>query len=138
MLKDTLITVRNFEDTDPWYYPILNTSLQNLRDRDNQLADAIDAGGGLGGSLVDITGGASPSVNYLPSGWSFSRSGAGVYVITHNLGTTSYSVFPSIVSSSPLLISVNNKTSNTFTINMVNLGNASVDARFNCFIPRYG
>lgn len=47
---------------------------------------------GLGGTTV--YGGSvvsSAAVNF-PTGWSINHSGTGVYVITHNLGTTEYNV----------------------------------------------
>lgn len=70
--------------------------------------------------------------NILPTGWSATNPTLGTYTITHNLGTTSYSV---VASSDRTDISyISNVGSNSFTCKGVELGNinnpAAIDIRF--------
>lgn len=136
MLRDNLVTPRVFQETDPWLFSVLNTSLNTMKQRDEQLADAIDAGGGLGGVIIDITGG-TPTVLRMPAGWSVSKVGVGIYTLTHNFGVSSYTVFPGVVSATMANIFVSSLEVNSFTINTTNSAGAGVDVRFTCFVTRY-
>jgi hypothetical protein len=53
----------------------------------------------------------------LPSGWSSSRPSTGNYTVTHNLGTTNYSIIPSTTSTNCRWY---NKSSNSFDVNIYN------------------
>lgn len=136
MLRDNLVTPRTFLETDPWLFSVLNTSLTTMKLRDEQLADAIDAGGGLGGVIIDIVGG-TPTINRLPAGWSVSKVGTGGYQLTHNFGVASYTVFPGVVSSSLASITVSEISTNSFKVNTFDSVGAPVDIRFSCFVTRY-
>ena len=107
-----------------------------MKQRDEQLADAIDAGGGLGGVIVDVVGGV-PTINRLPSGWSVTKVATGVYTITHNFGVASYTVFPGVVSSSLASVSISDIFINSFKVNTFDNVGALVDIRFSCFVTRY-
>ena len=87
-LKDTLTEVRLYTEFDPYFYTVDNRPLQDLKERDDALADAID--GRV--QLIDITGAASPVTNKIPTGWTVTRNSEGNYTITHNLNSTAYSV----------------------------------------------
>src|SRR5262249_39554144 len=74
------------------------------------------------GGIVDPTGAAIS----LPSGWTSARSAKGNYVITHNFGTTDYSVNPTIDATADpthnIAITVLlSKGANSFTVNTINL-----------------
>ena len=139
MLRDNLTPPRYFEDSDPWLYTVLNESLVAMKDRDDQLADAIDAGGGLGGYPVSVTVNSGIlSVNYAPASWTITKTGTGVYTITHNLGTTDYIALPALVSTTPLLVTASNYQNNSFVISIFNQSGTLTDSSFNCFISRYG
>lgn len=139
MLRDNLTPPVFFEDHDPWLYSVLNETLVAMKTRDEQLADAIDAGGGLGGYPVSInvTSGVL-SVNYAPAGWTITKTGTGVYTITHNMGNSSYIVLPALVNTVPLLTTVSNYQDNSFVISIFNQSGTLTDSSFNCFISRYG
>lgn len=136
MLRDNLVTARVFEETDPWLFSVLNDSLTTMKQRDEQLADAIDAGGGLGGAIVDIVGETS-SVLRMPSSWSITKVSTGTYNITHSFGTVSYTVFPGVVSETPLNITISNLSSNSFTVVTSTSAGVLTDTRFSCFVTRY-
>lgn len=136
MLRDNLITPRTFQDNDPWLFSVLNTSLNTMKQRDEQLADAIDAGGGLGGAIVDVVGGV-PIVNRLPPGWSVDKVDTGVYTITHNFGVASYTVFPGVVSETLSSITISSVTGNSFTVTTTDAAGVLADRRFSCFVTRY-
>ena len=139
MLRDLLVQPRLFQDSDPWLYSVLNSVFQSMKSRDDQIADAIDAGGGLGGFPVSASwSGSATTTNYLPLGWTLTRTGAGVYTIVHNLNTTSYSVFPGVVNASPLFISISSISANSFVISIFNQAGTLTDSGFNCFVSRFG
>lgn len=56
--------------------------------------------------------------------FSVSNSSTGIYVVTHNFGTTSYSVSVTPFASTVKNITVSNKSSNSFTVRVANLSDA--------------
>ena len=139
MLRDTLTAPIYFQDSDPWLFSVINSSLTSMKNRDDQLADAIDAGGGLGGFPLAVTLASGVlSVNYAPSSWSVTKTGTGVYTISHTIGNTSYIALPAIVSTEPLVITASNYQNNSFVISIFNQAGTLTDSSFNCFISRYG
>ncbi|PIR59562.1 MAG: hypothetical protein COU68_04915 [Candidatus Pacebacteria bacterium CG10_big_fil_rev_8_21_14_0_10_45_6] len=66
-----------------------------------------------------VNSGASMGTN--PSGFSVSSGGTGIYTVTHNLGTTAYSVMVTPVASVVKNITVSARSSNSFTVRVANL-----------------
>lgn len=63
--------------------------------------------------------------------WDMAQSGTGVYLVTHNIGHTNYSV--SITPESfPYYGAVYNMTSTTFEVRTFNSGGAAVNSYWNC------
>ena len=64
--------------------------------------------------------------NYLRPGWTSTSTGNGVYVVTHNLGTTNYMVVATENAGQKVVATVGTKTSTSFTVNTtsVTTGNA--------------
>ncbi len=62
---------------------------------DSLISTAISAipssGVTYAGIVTGFAGGIAPATN-LPTGWSSGSSGTGIYTVTHNLGTTNYSI----------------------------------------------
>lgn len=82
-----------------------------------------------------IANNGTASVTYGPSGWTVSRSGVGLTTITHNLGTTNYSVVCSAINS----INVATPTafnSNTFLVTTGAPPNTPVDYDYSFVLAR--
>ena len=82
-------------------------------------------------SVVTIYGGVINSggaSGTLPSGWSVSKVGTGDYLVTHNLGYTTYVVVPTTYT---YTTSMAGQTSTTFEIYVTNLSGTAVDANVN-------
>lgn len=131
--KTSLTTVRYYTAADPYYYTVDNRPINDLAGRDDALADELDRRT----LTIDITGGASPTTNKLPAGWSISRTGAGVYDITHNLGNTNFIVTGNVFGSTPGLVITTAQTTSTITIKTVNLSGTATDFRFQCLVTGY-
>lgn len=132
-LKDSLTAVQYYTQFDPYYYVVDNRPLVNLKDRDDALADKID-------SLVfhiDITGGASPVVNKLPTGWSMVRNAVGDYTLTHSFNSLNYLVISGVTGTSPGFISSSAPGLNSFSIKTFNSAAAAADIRFSCIVSRF-
>ena len=136
MLRDNLITPRTFQHNDPWLFSVLNDSLTTMKQRDEQLADAIDAGGGLGGVIIDVIGG-TPTTLRMPPNWIVAKTDVGIYTLTHNFGVASYTVFPGVVSTTMANIFISSLDVNSFVVNTTDGAGAAVDVRFTCFVTRY-
>lgn len=84
------------------------------------------------GGQVNSTGAAI----YLPSGWSSSRTSVGVYVITHNLGTTLYAPVAS-ANGGTVATSAGGITTTTFGVTTFNSTTGSAtDVPFNFVVAR--
>ncbi len=66
----------------------------------------------------------------FPSGWSSSNDSTGVYTVTHNLGTSAYSVVVVPRASTVKDISVSVRGSNSFTVRVSNLSDTLEDNDF--------
>lgn len=61
------------------------------------------------------------ATSFFPSGWSVSKTGTGRYLITHNLGTTNYSVAYTLIGSFLVTIAnITTKSANSFVIEFYN------------------
>ena len=82
-------------------------------DFSNQIWRTVGSGSSYGGNIE--SNGTAVS---LPTGWSSVVSGGHVYTITHNLGTTSYTVVANAWGSNSVIyfIPYYNFSSNTFTV----------------------
>lgn len=69
------------------------------------------------GSIIDNGSTAAPGTPF-PTGWSVSRTSAGVIKVTHNLGTTSYVVIPTTTNGAESLADIDALATNTFTIGL--------------------
>jgi hypothetical protein len=129
MIASQLQAIQYYTAADPYWYQTDNRPLQNLAANQALIAAYIDK---LTNGRVDITGGSAPVTNAIPSGWSVSRTGTGVYVITHNLNlaANSYSVLGSCYSANVFFATA--LTANSFTANTVNFSGAAVDVQFVC------
>lgn len=132
-LYSTLTNIRYYTDSDPYVYTVDNRPLTDFDTRDQTICNAID----MRTQIVDITGGGTPTTNWLPTGWSVTRNGAGDYTITHNLGLTTYIVYGSVNSSSPMIFNVYSVTNNSFSIRTYNSSFVATDARFGCEVNRW-
>lgn len=131
--KTSLTAVRYYTAADPYYYTVDNRPLSDLNDRDDALADELDRR-----TLpVDISGAVSPTTNKLPTGWSINRTGAGVYEITHNLGTASFIVTGAIYGAIPGIVTILNQSSSLFTVKTYDLAGTPTDFRFQCLVTSY-
>lgn len=83
-----------------------------------------------------IANNGTASVAYGPTGWTVSRSSAGITVVTHNLGTTSYSVVVTTDGGLVLISLISALTANSFTIATANLSATSVDAPYQFVVVR--
>lgn len=72
-----------------------------------------------------VSGGTAGS--FFPSGWTVTDDGTGHYTVTHNLGTTSYSVVANAVAEG-LLTTIYSHLSDSFDIVIVNLSNSPTDS----------
>lgn len=126
-ISSQLQAIQFYTAADPYYYTVDNRPLQNLSANQTAIAAYVDK---THPGRVDVTGGTSPVTNAIPAGWTVTRSGTGVYVITHNLNTTAYSVTGSLYSAGAFFVTA--LTATTFTANTVNLSGAAVDVQFAC------
>lgn len=82
-----------------------------------------------------ITNAGTAAVAYGPSGWTVSRVSLGLTTVTHNLGTTNYSVVASTVNTgtvaNPTVIATN-----SFNIGTVNFAGSSVDLDYGFVLAR--
>lgn len=69
----------------------------------------------------------------LPAGWTSLRNSAGSYTITHNLGTTAYSLTQSSSEVANVFVSsaIGNRTATTFVIAVFNVTPTAVDSGIN-------
>lgn len=88
------------------------------------------SGGGAGGSFAGTVNGDGTAAN-LPTGWTSSTSSPGVYTVTHNLGTTAYSVVATSYNNGARFIDVESMTSNTFQVFLFNVTPSGTNSNFN-------
>ena len=129
-LKTLLTKIRFFTAADPYFYTVDNRPITDLESRDAELADALDAKV----LHVDIAGAATPTINYVPSGWTVVRNSAGTYTITHTLNTTAISVTGITVGGDIGVVTLGTVTATTFVVKTYNLSGAATDLKFNCMI----
>lgn len=75
------------------------------------------------------------TTNDLPSGWSASRIWEGVYLITHNLGSSDYAVV--VTADNVRICSYSNKNTNSVQISTRTSANNADDSAFNFIIMTY-
>jgi len=69
-------------------------------------------------------------------GWTVARSAAGVYVVTHNIGSaTAYAVSVSALATVPAMV-VHTREANTFTVRTFNAAGAAGDSDFSFLLTR--
>lgn len=133
-LKDTLTSVRFYEESDAYYFTVDNRPVSDLKQRDDLLADRIDT---IALGRVDVTGAALHTVNFAPEGWTITRTSAGIYNIVHglNIDALTYSVQATVYGVNPAIITVTGITANDITI-QTNLlsGGAVADVRFSIIL----
>ena len=88
-------------------------------------ASAPSVSGGLRGSVA--SSGAAIS---LPAGWSVANIGAGVYRVTHGMGSTDYSVVATGADVNPFLVQRVVKTANFFDVATSNTAGALANSAF--------
>ena len=82
-----------------------------------------------------ITNGGTASVAYGPSGWTVARNSAGNTTVTHNLGTTNYSVV--VTTDTQVLIGIISAlATNSFTVITSNVSITAVDASYQFVLAR--
>ena len=104
------------------------------------MTDAPVSGAAIGAGFdgyVNLGGGALPGSSVIPTGWSLSRTSAGIAVVTHNLGLTNtegLAVTCSVVNSSGNTNAYRvAATANTFTINTLDSGTGTLTDQDFCF-----
>ena len=129
MIATTLQAIQYYTAADPYWYVTDNRPIQNLATNQTSIAQYIDK---MHPGRVDVTGGATPVVNSIPSGWTVTYVSTGVYTITHNLNlpANGYSVIGSTYSANHFYASA--LGANSFQVNLVTLAGAAVDAQFAC------
>lgn len=113
-------TADKFPDAASLQYAILNPSSK----------DNIRVANGIYHARISSTG----TTIRIPSGWSVSKTGTGIYQITHNLGTVNYSVVPTIYNNADSAASVMNIAANTFELYTYDANNSSRSDVDNGFI----
>jgi hypothetical protein len=131
--KDTLPATQYYTQADPYYYTVDNRPLTDLNNRDNQIADELDART----IVVDVTGAASPTITKIPSGWTVTVNGVGDYTINHTLGYVNYGVQLTVVNLTLGLGYVVAMTSNTVQVRLANSAGSPTHMRFNLLITKY-
>jgi len=132
-LADTLTVVEYHTQFDPYTYVVDNRPLGNLAARDVQLANAIESRT----IQIDITGSGTPTLHKVPTGWTCSSSGAGVYTIAHDMATTNFVVVGMIQDAAPGMIHCVSKSSTELNINTTDATGTPAHRRFNLIISRY-
>lgn len=93
---------------------------------DTAFTDPATWGAAVRGGAVSSTGTALS----LPRGWTSTKSSTGVYVVTHNLGTTAYGVSATSNTSNSVRVERVITAANSFTVVVTNTGNTLVDDAF--------
>jgi hypothetical protein len=93
---------------------------------DTAFTDPATWGAAVRGGSVSSTGAALS----LPRGWTSTKSSTGVYVVTHNLGTTAYGVSASANSINNVNVERVITASNSFTVVVTNTLNVLTDDAF--------
>jgi hypothetical protein len=132
-LKDTLAIVQFYTQFDPYTYVVDNRPLNDLKDRDDDIADELDARV----QVLEIVGSATPTVVYLPAGWSQVRNSVGNYTITHNYNDAGYVVIPGIAGATTGTARVVSKGVNSFVIETSTDAGAAADRQFSCLVSKY-
>ena len=126
----TTSQIQYYTPADPYYYTIDNRPLGNLETQIQTIVGQVDL---ISVGRVDITvsAGAISATNSLPTGWSGSRTGTGVYQVTTGLTATSnsnMSIFAQAYGgSTPLVTLPAAVTSGTITVTVYNLSAAATD-----------
>ena len=128
-LTSQLTTIRLFTAADPYNYTVDNIPLSQVSTNLTTITSYVDK---MHPGRVDVTGAATPTVNAVPSGWTVTRTGTGVYTITHNLNLAAngYSVLGSCYSAAVFYASA--LGANSFVANTVNFSGTAVDVQFVC------
>jgi hypothetical protein len=95
------------------------------------------AGAGGSGNVSNVYAGSvvsNAAAAYFPTGWSFSRTGAGIYTITHNLGTTNYSVNITPIGIVADFAAAYTKTTTQFSVVIANSSTVPVDSNFDFIV----
>lgn len=132
-LSSTLTTVRYYTQSDPYYYTADNRPLEDLKTRDDEIANELDRRT----LTVDITGAASPTINHAPDGWTVVTNGTGDYTITHAIGNTNYIAIGGIVGVTSGTATVVARTNTTIQVKTYNLAAAATHLQFNLLVTGY-
>lgn len=128
-----LVPIQYYTQSDPYYYTVDNRPLQNIGTQTSQLANELDRRT----QAVDIVGSATPTVTNIPSGWTYARTAAGTYTITHNIGNTNYIVTGSVISTTAAVIYIYSKSTTTIEIVTCTLAGTATDMEFQLLITGY-
>jgi len=128
-ISTQLQAIQYYTAADPYWYVTDNRPIQNLGANQTAIATYIDK---ITLGRVDVVGAATPTINAAPSGWTITRTGTGVYTVTHNLNLSAsgYSVLGSCYSAAVFYAS--SLGANSFVVNTVTLAGAAVDTQFVC------
>lgn len=79
---------------------------------------------------------AANGVGTLPTGWSAVHNSTGSYTITHNLGTTSYTVTAALFAGSTGYVIPQDHLINTFNVFTYNVSSSSADTAFSFILTK--
>lgn len=130
-ISSQLTAVRYYTAADVYYYLTDNRPISDNAQNITSIATYIDK---MNPGRVDVTGGATPVVNAIPTGWTITRTGAGAYTVTHNLNLTAnaYSVIGNCYG--PEVFYPSALGANSFVVNTVNLSGVATDTQFVCVL----
>lgn len=106
--------------------PTDSFQLTNKKYVDNQTA----AIGSVFGGVIGANG--VPTA-YFPAGWTSSQLGAGDYIVTHNIGSSVYSL---VVSSAAFTTNIFSKDANTFEVNSLTAAGAGTNQQVNFIVKK--
>ncbi len=132
-LASILTSVRYYTQADPYYYTVDNRPLEDLKDRDDEIADELDKRV----IVADITGAATCVLNEVPTGWLCATNGTGDYTITHAIGDANYVAIAGIVGATSGTATVTARTGTTIQVKTYNLAGAATHLRFNLLVSRF-
>lgn len=84
----------------------------------------------VGFGYVTSAGAKDTTYFFMPQAWTVSRTGAGVYLITHNIGTVSYFINTTAIDTVAKIITVANITTTTFEVRTFTDAGVAADTAF--------
>jgi hypothetical protein len=131
-LAALLTSVRYYTQADPYYYTVDNRPLEDLKTRDDEIANDLDKRV----NVMRIVGTATPSITAGPAGWTIVSTGTGDYTITHSLGTLSFAVVAG-ATGGPGFVTVFSQSSTEIRIKTFNTAGAAAHISFTLLVSQY-